>query len=262
MRSPESAASTPKLQHQPATLVFNSGKPVLYVSEFSDCAIVCDPQHDRLMRLNPTAIAMWKLLASGRSADAVITEISQRFNVEPARVAADLHLLRQQISQCNLRADCYLLTNAATENKQTREDGPPHSLTSAPDRPIKPPFLMILWALTALVIFDLVLSLLSVERLFAIIASWGTKPLPYDRTTTDTICAAVERACIWYPKRALCLQRSAITTCLLRGKGIAAHLVIGARPVPFLAHAWVEVDGVVVNDFPRVSCFYPTLARL
>lgn len=33
----------------------------------------------------------------------------------------------------------------------------------------------------------------------------------------------------------------------------------GGRPMPFLAHAWVEVEGRVVNDWPRVRQFYPPL---
>ncbi len=38
-----------------------------------------------------------------------------------------------------------------------------------------------------------------------------------------------------------------------------ARFVVGVRPMPFLAHAWVEVAGTVVNDWPRVRQFYPPL---
>jgi hypothetical protein len=56
-------------------------------------------------------------------------------------------------------------------------------------------------------------------------------------------------SCLYW-KHVLCLQRSACLVTLLRGRGIPARLVIGYRPVPFLSHAWVEVDGRVVNDSP------------
>src|ERR1700747_2177773 len=56
------------------------------------------------------------------------------------------------------------------------------------------------------------------------------------------ICAAMDMACIWYWKEALCLQRSAATACLLKQYGLTAELVIGAQQVPFKAHAWVEVN--------------------
>ena len=34
--------------------------------------------------------------------------------------------------------------------------------------------------------------------------------------TSEQICRAVDLACIWYPKEVFCLQRSAVTVCLLR----------------------------------------------
>src|SRR5690349_4659830 len=67
----------------------------------------------------------------------------------------------------------------------------------------------------------------------------------------DDIVWAVDEACVWYVRRALCLQRSAVATRLLRRSGIRAELVIGYRPLPFESHAWVEVDGRVVNDRPQ-----------
>lgn len=75
------------------------------------------------------------------------------------------------------------------------------------------------------------------------------------------ICAAVDTACIWYWKEVLCLQRSAVTACLLKQYGIAAEMVLGARQMPLRAHAWVEVAGQVVNDKPDVSQIYAVLDR-
>jgi Transglutaminase-like superfamily len=75
------------------------------------------------------------------------------------------------------------------------------------------------------------------------------------------ICSAVDLACVWYWKQVLCLERSAATTCLLRRYGIRAQLVIGAQQMPFKAHAWVEVDGEVVNDKPYTPEIYAVLDR-
>jgi hypothetical protein len=77
----------------------------------------------------------------------------------------------------------------------------------------------------------------------------------------ERICAAVDMACIWYWKEVLCLQRSAVTACLLKRYGVPAQMVIGAQQVPFRAHAWVEVDGRVVNDKPYTSEMYAVLDR-
>lgn len=50
--------------------------------------------------------------------------------------------------------------------------------------------------------------------------------------------------------RATCLRRSLVLLILLRRQGISAQLCFGARrnSQALEAHAWVEVDGVVVND--------------
>jgi hypothetical protein len=75
------------------------------------------------------------------------------------------------------------------------------------------------------------------------------------------ICTAVDLACIWYWKTVLCLQRSAATACLLKHYGVSAQMVIGARQMPFSAHAWVEVDGCVVNDKSYTPEMYAVLDR-
>ena len=75
------------------------------------------------------------------------------------------------------------------------------------------------------------------------------------------VCAAVDTACIWYWKHVLCLQRSAASVLLLRAQGIPAQLVIGAQHMPFKAHAWVEVDGLIVNDVSYTKDLYAVLDR-
>ena len=77
----------------------------------------------------------------------------------------------------------------------------------------------------------------------------------------ERICQAVDMACIWYWKEALCLQRSAATACLLKKYGVPAQMVIGAQHMPFKAHAWVEVHGRVVNDKPYTPEMYAVLDR-
>jgi len=77
------------------------------------------------------------------------------------------------------------------------------------------------------------------------------------REVTD----AVNDACVWYPKQVLCLQRSAVTTCLLRKYGIGASMVIGAQILPFKAHAWTEVEGNPINERRDVHKVYSVLER-
>ena len=75
----------------------------------------------------------------------------------------------------------------------------------------------------------------------------------------ERICAAVDMACIWYWKEVLCLQRSATTVCLLKRYGVLARMTIGTQQMPLKAHAWVEVDGRVVNDKPYMREKYAVL---
>jgi hypothetical protein len=58
---------------------------------------------------------------------------------------------------------------------------------------------------------------------------------------------------------ALCLGRSLLLWYLLRRRGMDAELVVGAKsPVDeaWMAHAWVELDGLPVNDAPDVRQNY------
>lgn len=82
---------------------------------------------------------------------------------------------------------------------------------------------------------------------------------PASDDTVQKVCAAVDIACIWYWEEVLCLQRSATTAWLLKHYGVPARMLIGAQQVPFRAHAWVEVDGRVVNDKPYMREMYAVL---
>jgi hypothetical protein len=81
------------------------------------------------------------------------------------------------------------------------------------------------------------------------------------KPAVEQVCHAVDLACVFYFKRVLCLQRSAATTVLLRRYGYSAELVIGAQIMPFKSHAWVEIDGAVVNDKPYMLDIYQVLER-
>jgi hypothetical protein len=45
----------------------------------------------------------------------------------------------------------------------------------------------------------------------------------------------------------------------LRKHGVRAEMVIGAQMRPFRSHAWVEVNGAVVNDKPYMREIYQIL---
>jgi len=112
-----------------------------------------------------------------------------------------------------------------------------------------------------LIRFGLYLRRGDFHALYASVRNCPVKNGSCDHEVVERICSAFDRACIWYPKEVLCLQRSAATAFLLKKRGVTASLVIGAQQIPFKAHAWVEVDGRVVNDKPYVPEIYSVLDR-
>ncbi|MGA8104104.1 MAG: lasso peptide biosynthesis B2 protein [Candidatus Acidiferrales bacterium] len=109
--------------------------------------------------------------------------------------------------------------------------------------------------------FELYLMRGNFAGLYARVRNYPTRQNPPRANAIDKICGAVGIACIWYWKTALCLQRSAATACLLRRNGVPAQLVIGVQQLPFKSHAWVEVDGQVVDDKPYIPQIYTVLDR-
>lgn len=79
--------------------------------------------------------------------------------------------------------------------------------------------------------------------------------------STEELSRAMDLACVFYFKRVRCLQRSSATTVLLRQYGRKPEMVTGAQLLPYEFHAWVEIDGVVVNDKPYMQDIYQVLER-
>jgi hypothetical protein len=121
--------------------------------------------------------------------------------------------------------------------------------------------LLILQAYLKLIQFDFYLAPGNFEALYSKVRNYRIRKRPLSPDSVERICSAMDMACVWYWKEALCLQRSAATACLLKRFGIPAQLVIGAQQMPFKAHAWVEVDGRVVNDKPYTPETYAVLDR-
>jgi hypothetical protein len=120
---------------------------------------------------------------------------------------------------------------------------------------------LVLKAYLKLVHFDLYLACGNFAALYEKVRRYPISKRTAPADAIEKICSAVDMACIWYWKEALCLQRSAATACLLKSCGVLAEMVIGAQQMPFRAHAWVEVDGRVVNDKPYIPEMYSVLDR-
>jgi hypothetical protein len=111
-------------------------------------------------------------------------------------------------------------------------------------------------ALAGLGAFDLLGLRRDFAKMHRLVGNWRVASRSVSPDAVSRACEALNRACIWYPRRVLCLQRSAVTTCLLRSLGVSAHMVMGAQKVPFKAHAWTEVNDQPVNERRDVQSIY------
>jgi Transglutaminase-like superfamily len=119
----------------------------------------------------------------------------------------------------------------------------------------------VLRAYLKLIQFDLYLARENFNALYEKVRTYPARNVPTPADAVEQVCSAVDIACVWYWKEVLCLQRSAATACLLKDYGVNARMMIGAQQMPFKAHAWVEVEGAVVNDKPYVREMYTVLDR-
>ncbi len=111
-------------------------------------------------------------------------------------------------------------------------------------------------ALYALLLYDVLNTFSRFETVYLTVKRWSVTSGPADQGAIHRVCTGVNYACALYPKQALCLQRSFVTTYLLRKHGIHALMVMGAQVLPFKAHAWVEVDGLAINERSDVQATY------
>jgi len=98
--------------------------------------------------------------------------------------------------------------------------------------------------------YDLITAVCGSANIDQRLSSLPITSKPNNHDLVRIICGAVCLAACFYWKPVLCLQRSVCIVRLLRNHGVAARLVIGYRAMPFFSHAWVEVDGRIVNDSP------------
>ncbi len=116
-------------------------------------------------------------------------------------------------------------------------------------------------ALLMLLAYDVLNASSTFRTIYAIVKRWTVARRPPDDDAINRVCTAVNYACVWYPKRVLCLQCAFVTTYLLRKRGVSAHMVLGAQKLPFKAHAWVEVNGRAINERSNVQATFTVWDR-
>lgn len=92
----------------------------------------------------------------------------------------------------------------------------------------------------------------------------GSHQTVNDSRKTATIARMVNIAAHHGVFRANCLQRSLVLWCLLRRSGIESEIRFGARKNEgeLEGHAWVECDGVVLNESQDTYLGFLSLERI
>jgi hypothetical protein len=182
----------------------------------------------RVFLCNRTGSRIWQGVVQGLSADAISREISREVGVALELVERHTSSFLRELERRGLvtrRMDGWMMNR----------------LTYA---------LLVTRALWELGRYDLTHATLGFQRIHRQMAGKRVAGRVFQAEAEALICEAVCLATCFYYKPVHCLQRSVVAARLLRRCGIDGQLVIGYRPAPFFSHAWVEVNGRVVNDSP------------
>src|SRR5258708_36049135 len=121
--------------------------------------------------------------------------------------------------------------------------------------------ILVFRALVGFFVFDIRGFGRNFPKMHKFVSAWHVSQRASSVRIVQRVCDAVNNACIWYPKQVRCLQRSMVTTCLLRSCGVPAKMVMGAQILPVRAHAWTEVDGKAINERRDVQRIYAVWER-
>lgn len=103
-------------------------------------------------------------------------------------------------------------------------------------------------ALWELFRYDLVYALLGFRGIQNGLKKSAIESRRLSPQSETAICRTFVLATSLYWKPVRCLQRSVALARMLRRRCTEAEVVIAYVPDPFFSHAWVEVDGRVVNE--------------
>lgn len=261
-----------------------------------DGSVLLSAANDRLFKLNGVGALTWAVLEQSRvplSVDEVVQELCTqferlnaggeiRFDVPTEQLKQDTSRFIQSLAANGLlrvvsdasRGECYRIKEdvsgttsttlaEANSGETTLSPALPTVASDSDTGNYRPTKRETLTAFFGLLAFDLLLRFRGFDALIKKVERWpAAAPHTRDPQTCRRVCSMVNTAQVYYPKKAMCLQHSAVVTCLLRRHGVPAEMVLAAQEFPPKGHAWVEVDGIVVNDFRQVKTRYRELRRI
>jgi hypothetical protein len=215
---------------------------------------------DRLYSVFGVGSLVWERIAtcdSGITYDTIVSDLSAQFGEVPrSQIEHDVERLLEGFAEKGL-----------VRSHRTQQSDHPLFITRVVFvLQLLADFLMkirlnTLAAFCGLAAVNLLLKTVGFRSLYFMVKAWPVSNRIAAPEAEQAILDAVDKATTWYPKQAMCLQRSSVTTCLLRLRGVPAQMVIGCRKIPFKAHAWVEQNGRMINDKKQVQEYYSVMDR-
>ena len=252
----------------------------LVAGQHRDGIVVLSAAHDRIFKLNGVGALTWTIIEQSPRALSVadvVETLATRFDNselqdDTARFVNNLvaggllEVVNDERAQKTYRVAKGISATTSTTISAggLAAEEPLRPVTSqSQTAEIDPTKWETLTAFFGLLVFDLVLKVRGFESLIRRVETWPVRePRNSNPEIWRHVCAVVNRAQVYYPRKAMCLQHSAVVTCLLRRRGVPAQMVLAAQEFPPKAHAWVDVGGTVVNDSQQVKTRYRELRRI
>ncbi len=223
----------------------------------SDGGVLLDLRSGQYVALNVVGVAVWRALCDGTPLEQAAAQLACDFGQAAPRVQADLDAFAARLVAAGL------VSSGGRRPSETRRPPPSPPAAAAPlDAQTATPsraWFPIAWLLVLCV--DGLRRVLGFARLHSLLHRLPRHGRRRDVCAARALAALVNRAAELQPGRAACLERSAAALALLRLRGWPAEMVIGVQPRPFVAHAWVELEGRVLNDRDAVRASYMALER-
>ena len=256
------------------------------VRRHKDGSVLLSIEDDRICKLNNVGTLTWMLLEEAGTdldLDEVVRRLEERFElinaegefsyeVSPEQLHTDTASFLTKLVAMNLLRPVVdtqgRTTYRISESVSGTTSNGAGSSTSSRESENRSVDVQIsrsetLTAFLGLLAFDLLVRLGGFGALIERVHRWPiAEPRAWDFEICRRVRAMVDRAQVYYPKKAVCLQHSAVVTCLLRRRGVPAEMVLAAQEFPIRVHAWCEVDGHVVNDKQNVKSTHREMRRV
>lgn len=231
-----------------------------------DFVVLLDRRTSRYLSLNDFGALIWRGIEDGRSISDIAAEFAGRHAVPLRQVEADARDLCSQLIAAGLvvespgdRKACRALD---AETRQRIDDWIARWRAVPPaERKGGGGWLSLPRALAEIAAVEWGMRTGGMPALRRRLARHPLAPPAVDPARAWRIVEQTQRATALYVKKAWCLQRSTACAGLLRAAGVPAEVVIGVVPVPFAAHAWVEIGHHVVNDHASRTDYFTEIDR-